>query len=759
MPSFTMLSICWIVLISLSEPLCEKAFSCNVDSLNVQGYVGYRGYKAGYNPLASLSCTADDVDCSGSYSCTSMVSITAPTIIQCKGTDACNHVTLQSDTAVHCEAINSCAFTDISTATAECSGYASCKNAYIHGVGLINIQGALSAYQASIDSIGAIGNPPTIEVHLLATLSGFGAHLLCRSGHKCNIYCKVYSACHMFYIQCIGDCTVTTYVTPMGTTLSPITITDISEVNTSLVLPALIPNTETMPFDDTLCVVDTLNFDDSFENGGLEIVVSDTGPICCRGYESCHEVGLSDPAQIRFETQTNNDLICSARDSCRDSTFISNNGAVYCEGHSSCNSLSISDAQVVYCTGRSGCKGGVIDQTPYVVCSGHSSCEGVVFTPRRHSADVTIYFGGRSSGSSAIVYCSETEGTCNVYCGAYNSCTGATIYCLLNCNVECHAEAAHCPAIVEVISRNPTSATSNPSSNANPTPNPTSNPTLQPTFAPSMNPSHNPSLHPTQHPSSNPTANPSANPSRNPSANPSHNPTSQPTRYPSANPTIGPSSNPSLNPIYSFTTMDDPFGEREARDAQSTTVGTFNSNARTTKRMDYVLILVISGVSLLVCVLGAVALIYRFCSVSRNNATMSNTVHSLTDAGNTTKTIQMPATDTAQQQAEIVDAMTSGPRAMHNVNLVMQGSAKFTVGQKVQRKKSKYEDSVLDDEDGSASEDLWDQIDVGVTSTGGEVTQDVYEDPNGEENEECDEDLWGVGNEENDVGTETTRGS
>eukprot|EP01083_Nonionella_stella_P084006 232397_1 len=497
MPSYTMLFCCVVLIaVSQSQTLCNEAFSCNVDSLNVQGYVGYRGYKAGYNPSASLSCTADEVDCHASYSCASMVSIIAPTIIRCKATDACNYVTLQSDTAVDCQGVNACAFTDISTAATDCSGYASCKNAYIHGVGLINLQGALSAYQASIDSKGAIGNPPTIEVHLLATLSGFGAHLLCRSGHKCNIYCKVYSACHMFYIQCIGDCTVTTYVTPMGTTLSPITITDISEVNTSLVLPALIPNTETMPFDDTLCVVDTLNFDDSFENGGLEIVVSDTGPICCRGYESCHEVGLSDPAQIRFETQTNNDLICSARDSCRDSTFISNNGAVYCEGHSSCNSLSISDAQVVYCTGRSGCKGGVIDQTPYVVCSGHSSCEGVVFTPRRHSADVTIYFGGRSSGSSAIVYCSETEGTCNVYCGAYNSCTGATIYCLLNCNVECHAEAAHCPAIVEVISRNPTSATSNPSSNANPTPNPTSNPTLQPTFAPSMNPSSNPTAFP-----------------------------------------------------------------------------------------------------------------------------------------------------------------------------------------------------------------------------------------------------------------------
>eukprot|EP01083_Nonionella_stella_P271221 918994_1 len=428
-----------------------------------------------------------------------------------------------------------------------CNGEQSCAETTIRGINQLHASGTYALYFADIYS--HVQNPNetwTLILKLTGKLAGYGANFTCLAGHKCKIFCEGHDSCHMFHIDCPGDCTVSLAT---AETIPPLTTHNIT-------IPLAIAPIDT----ENVCThAQALLSDGKNDYKSIEIVHGD-GPVCCRGLGSCSYTNIT--------ITTSQSLVCSAGFSCRYSNIFMNNGAVHCEA--GCLATNIYSASHLYCFEYQSCKDAVITSTRYIDCSGKSSCEGSII----HSAgtDLDVTFSANAGGLNAEIYCNAGD-VCDVVCAGKSACLDATLYCYGQCTVSCDEESS-CPT---EITLNPTSATDAPTKS--PTEMPSKDPSVSPSDPPSTTPSQqpkiqamiplylrvriqllrqvviplaSPSMDPTANPSDDPTVSPSqdptATPSDDPTANPSNDPTASPTDDPSRTPTRSPSGYPSISP-------------------------------------------------------------------------------------------------------------------------------------------------------------------------------------------------------------------
>eukprot|EP01083_Nonionella_stella_P271223 919000_1 len=442
-----------------------------------------------------------------------MASMVTPAV-NCKGTSSCANTVIQTDTGdSFCYALNSCRGSDITMSpnmvgNLWCNGEQSCAETTIRGINQLHASGTYALYFADIYS--HVQNPNetwTLILKLTGKLAGYGANFTCLAGHKCKIFCEGHDSCHMFHIDCPGDCTVSLAT---AETIPPLTTHNIT-------IPLAIAPIDT----ENVCThAQALLSDGKNDYKSIEIVHGD-GPVCCRGLGSCSYTNIT--------ITTSQSLVCSAGFSCRYSNIFMNNGAVHCEA--GCLATNIYSASHLYCFEYQSCKDAVITSTRYIDCSGKSSCEGSII----HSAgtDLDVTFSANAGGLNAEIYCNAGD-VCDVVCAGKSACLDATLYCYGQCTVSCDEESS-CPT---EITLNPTSATDAP----------TKSPTEMPSKDPTVSPSDPPSSTPSQQPTASPSADPTANPSNNPTVSPSNNPSRTPTRSPSGHPSISPSGVPTASP-------------------------------------------------------------------------------------------------------------------------------------------------------------------------------------------------------------------
>eukprot|EP01083_Nonionella_stella_P256695 879492_1 len=491
---------------------CNYAFECVGRSLNDTGHTAFNGYKSGFGPTTSWH--GGTTICRAAFSCDSMAFLTSISgseeYIRCEGVSSCANTTITTSQECNCAGANSCVYTQLSSGQSGdfigCQGDQSCSFAHIDNAKWVSGAGAYSLYKAVIDTQD-IDSSTQFTIALSGDYAAYGATLICRSGHTCNIDCYGYTSCFMFYLNCLGNCKITTRFN--GTdTIAP--ITNITQFDPNPSIPLLLDSMSIITTNEHLCNTQTtsLTSDNFEERRGVDITLDTEGPICCRGRNSCRN------SVIQYEGITGQDIMCSGHKACRGSDIYAKNGNVFCDARLACGDSIIVNSDIVHCTAVDSCQEAIITKTSTILCSGWYSCWLANITS--NGTDLDANFTGYGSAHSVTIYCNVGD-VCNIVCRGYESCLDTTLHCDGICDVQCD-ELSLCPI---VITLNPTTATTDP--------------TLQPTDHPSLHPTQNPTLNPTLYPSSNPTEHPSLIPTEvteSPS-NPTHEPSSNPTQYPS----------------------------------------------------------------------------------------------------------------------------------------------------------------------------------------------------------------------------------
>eukprot|EP01083_Nonionella_stella_P065037 170027_1 len=491
---------------------CNNAFECVGQSLNDTEHTAFNGYKSGFGPTTSWH--GGTTICRAAFSCNSMAFLTSISgseeYIRCEGVSSCANTTITTSQECNCAGANSCVYTQLSSGDViGCQGDQSCSFAHIDNTERVDGAGAYSLYKAVIDTQD-IDSSTQFTIALSGDYAAYGATLICRSGYTCNIDCYGYTSCFMFYVNCLGNCKITTRSNGKFT-IAP--ITNITQFDPNPSIPSLHDSMSITTTIEHLCNTQTtsLNSDNYQERRDVNITMDTEGPICCRGRDSCRS------SVIRYQGITGQDTICSGYNACRYSEIYANRGNIFCHGRVACGNSFVVNSEIVYCTAVDSCTEASITKTSTIVCSGWDSCWLAIITS--DGTDLNANFTGYNSAREANIYCNVGD-VCNIACRGFESCLDTTLYCDGICAVQCD-ELSLCP---DVITLDPTEATNDP--------------TLQPsepTDHPSLNPTQNPSASPTLYPSSNPTNHPSLIPTEvteSPS-NPTHEPSSNPTQYPS----------------------------------------------------------------------------------------------------------------------------------------------------------------------------------------------------------------------------------
>eukprot|EP01083_Nonionella_stella_P126608 383297_1 len=588
-----MICLCCLINYNSASVTCHSPYECNGQTLTsidpdrqrVGAYKGAIG--------ANTSFDGWKLDCTASFSCYAMASITQDSNddgLTCRGRSSCSNTThIQcTNSNIDCDGSNACSHSNITLnddSKLSCRGYSSCSNTNIrvHSSNTIEAFGSFSLYEAIIDTISDFSG--TLTLYLRGKLTAFGAQLRCEIDHVCEVYCETYDACHMFYIECAGQCNVHTL---FGTEIRPI----ISNRSSSPTMTAFFASQALIPYNDALCGVDKWSFDNYEEHmHGTAVLVNSTsaGPICCRGHLSCSNVTLE------FETEINNDLICDGYTSCQDSVIVSNNGGVYCEAQSGCKKAVINGANDVYCLGAWGCRDAIITNARYVICGGYLGCVQVIFFSGGTGSNFSVFFVGNAAGKDSTMYCNETD-VCHIHCDGEDACERTTLNCVHNCDVVC-TNTAICPEVID-----------------------------EPTMDPSPNPTDHPT-HTTMNPSKDTTIDPSKDPTFNPTNDPIFTPSRHPTLYLTHDPTINPSNGPTGTSYTYFPTIyrthDAPWfstirsrGEQTETMDTSTTLAEFEPPYIPRSKNEYIaVILIIVIVLLVVCTV--VGLIRKFLNKAK----------------------------------------------------------------------------------------------------------------------------------------------
>eukprot|EP01083_Nonionella_stella_P148717 471293_1 len=415
------------------DELCETSEECIGSTLRNSGRTVIYGYNAASGPMTSFS--GGSISCRGAYSCHSMSFMHAKSgDITCSGSNACSNTTIQSNATIRCEGAHSCMNSNIlSSPTIYCRGSRSCESANVTGVVLIYGNGMLALYKAAIDTISSAVS--VITIYLQSHLSAYGASLICREQHECNIHCQSADACYMFYVDCIGICEIHRDVSDYHNPTNDWNLfISMNYSNITLYQPFDYNMIRLESLTNSLCTAEKWRFDDGYANHNIIVTINNT--VCCRGYQSCNSVEV-----IEYKTQSNKDLICSAGFACDSVEVIDD--TVFCQGRSSCYRSVMDDVDDVYCTGYSACTRAVITGATNILCHGMYGCS--LTTVISGGNDVNIYALASLGAAGMNIYCNDTD-TCVLHCIGYKSCfENVNILCHGNCAVHCYDESSLCP--------------------------------------------------------------------------------------------------------------------------------------------------------------------------------------------------------------------------------------------------------------------------------------------------------------------------
>eukprot|EP01083_Nonionella_stella_P303527 1051105_1 len=282
---------------------CNNAFECVGQSLNDTEHTAFNGYKSGFGPTTSWH--GGTTICRAAFSCNSMAFLTSISgseeYIHCEGVSSCGNTTITTSQECYCAGANSCAYTQLSAGRfIDCQGDQSCSFAHINNTETVHGAGAYALYNAMIDTQGI--DRSTFTIDLSADYAAYGATLICRSGHTCDIYCTGYTACFMFYVNCIGTCNFITRFNGKDT-IAP--VIDIGQFDPNPSIPILQDSMSIITRNEQFCNTQTtsLNSDNYQERRDVNITMDTEGPICCRGRDSCRS------SVIRYQGITGQDTI------------------------------------------------------------------------------------------------------------------------------------------------------------------------------------------------------------------------------------------------------------------------------------------------------------------------------------------------------------------------------------------------------------------------------------------------------------------
>ena len=130
--------------------------------------------------------------------------------------------------------------------------------------------------------------------------------------------------------------------------------------------------------------------------------------ILCNGYAACVD------STIELTSSTNNSgIYCSALQSCLYGNVIANEGStnttLYCGSHFSCSTTVIRGFEKIYSLGLQG-----LDSS-------------VIYSDNNVINEMNLYLGAYSAAGDALtIYCNYSD-TCNVFCDAYQACSGVHV--------------------------------------------------------------------------------------------------------------------------------------------------------------------------------------------------------------------------------------------------------------------------------------------------------------------------------------------
>ena len=262
--------------------------------------------------------------------------------------------------------------------------------------------------------------------------SGYGAVIICQSGHVCNVDCygdscnnlRLISQGGTFITNCVyaekSDACPDGYVLKNPTPslvdvdagiieLDPV---DVCEDNKKTVVNCK---------DEEGCRYGKLA---SFIRGNVSDSVNNTH-VCCSGMGSCRDIGNMTLSRSRDsgddQVYQGFDVYCDGSSSCRDSNFNPNSGigdiyirAAYAGLRTT---FELGDDYDIYCSSRRGCQGATISNGANVYCHGYDSCWYANVTGMN-----TVWMYGWDAGINATISDCDT-----VYCASYHACDGAWI--------------------------------------------------------------------------------------------------------------------------------------------------------------------------------------------------------------------------------------------------------------------------------------------------------------------------------------------
>ena len=353
----------------------------------------------------------DDIYCRGSFSCSAATKLSSGDNIRCLGARACATIPDIDYNAgsgqIWCYAAQSCSDSALSMNTVYCYASSSCSRSTISTPSVIRGYAEYALFNSSVFMNG--GN-----VELFGSMAGYGATLECAVSSSCNVWCKGSG--------CIG-------VTLLGDWIKTNSLDN--NAQHQLKGNGVISN-------DQACT-QSFNLYQEYKDQPA-IVDQGGGSVCCRGHQSCYNVG-----NITMTTDSLQSLVCSGQSSCQYVDNIQAYSAnVICSGWYSCSSATMDSSADIFCSGYYSCQYSIITaKGGSIHCGGFRGCYfASISVP--DSRNVSIFLSGYRSGSRADIACNEGA-FCRIICLGAESC-GSTISleCNGHCDVSCNVETG-CP--------------------------------------------------------------------------------------------------------------------------------------------------------------------------------------------------------------------------------------------------------------------------------------------------------------------------
>eukprot|EP01083_Nonionella_stella_P308230 1086590_1 len=441
---------------------CYDQTDCDGLTFTTADYIHAHGYKSLYSAPSPQQSRGVYRICRGAMSCAETSYISVDTL-RCNGYGSCANIQLiEVNTKINAYGANSMMHSTVNLLSSLsylwCDGYQACAHSEINiddgtATPKVDGDGALSLYNSSINVLQG-----ELTLRLRGYYAGYEAVLHCRDGTTCNIDCH-HNGCGGLELIC--DTGATCIITnSSNVALLPNTIVSQSQI-------LFLDSNTTTQYNEQQCSHQTTDktFDTYAEHYQLSDLnyVTDVGPICCRGYQSCAETG------IYYNDAATPSVVCSASAACQSTTIQSNSDIIIVCSANSCYDSTMTGSMsngIVYCYGYSSCMFSTITSISTIICSGSYSCYDSNITS---NGDMAVYFYGYRAGySGTSVTCSSGD-QCHIICDGYESCGDIILTCDGDCSVQC-TEDTLCP--------NGWTAT--------PTNNPTSDPTSDPSNGPTI---------------------------------------------------------------------------------------------------------------------------------------------------------------------------------------------------------------------------------------------------------------------------------